>query len=245
LVRFDDGVRYVSWHRHALLVAAVGRVEDKKAGRRSASAELRCRLRLERVSALERFSDVYLSNNVHSDARLPLTRMPLYYMPAGYSLNESTGMYTPDNKNPGIGLAELTSGLVSSYVSNNSVSVGDLPNLIASVHASLSGLGAPQPELVSERPKPLMPIKKTVTPDYLVSLEDGRHYKSLKRHLTGKGLTPAQYREKWGLPLDYPMVAPSYAAKRSELARSSGLGRKREEAAKPAPAKRSGRRKAA
>ena len=91
---------------------------------------------------------------------------------------------------------------------------------------------------------PLMPIKKTVTPDYLVSLEDGRHYKSLKRHLAGKGLTPEGYREKWGLPRDYPMVAPSYAAKRSELARNSGLGRKRAEAAEPAPAKR-GRRKAA
>jgi predicted transcriptional regulator len=142
-------------------------------------------------------------------------------------------------------LAAITAGVVSSYVSNNSVSASDLPSLIATVHASLAGLGAPQPEPQAERPKPLMPIKKTVTADYLVSLEDGRQYKSLKRHLSGKGLTPEQYREKWGLPRDYPMVAPSYAAKRSELARSNGLGRKRAEAAKLAPAKRGGRRKAA
>jgi predicted transcriptional regulator len=88
-----------------------------------------------------------------------------------------------------------------------------------------------------------MPIKKTITPDFLISLEDGRRYKTLRRHLAGRSLTPEQYREKWGLPRDYPMTAPNYAAMRSELAKSLGLGRKRKEVA-PAP-KRGGRRKAA
>jgi predicted transcriptional regulator len=82
---------------------------------------------------------------------------------------------------------------------------------------------APEPE----KPTPLMPIKKTITPDHLVSLEDGRRYKSLKRHLSGRGLTPADYRDKWGLPKDYPMVAPNYAKQRSELAKALGLGQQR------------------
>ena len=77
------------------------------------------------------------------------------------------------------------------------------------------------------KPTPAVPIKKSITPDFLISLEDGKRYKSLKRHLTGRGLTPEQYREKWGLARDYPMVAPNYAAKRSELARSMGLGQQR------------------
>jgi predicted transcriptional regulator len=93
------------------------------------------------------------------------------------------------------------------------------------VHAALNGLGKPRTQEVS-RPAPPVPIRKSVTPDYLISLEDGRQYKSLKRHLAGRGLTPAEYRQKWGLPADYPMVAPNYAKKRSELARLSGLGRK-------------------
>lgn len=129
-------------------------------------------------------------------------------------------------------LVELAASIVSAYVANNSVPISGLPELIALVHAALGKLG--RVEAVPE-PVPLIPavsIKKSVTPAYLISLEDGRHYKALKRHLTGRGLTPAQYRQKWKLAADYPMVARDYAAKRSEIAKSSGLGRKPSAAAK-------------
>ena len=139
-------------------------------------------------------------------------------------------------------LRALTADVVSSYLANNAVHGSDLPGLIATVHRALEGLGQPS-EPVAEKPVPPVSIKKSVTPEYLISMEDGRQYKSLKRHLAGRGLTPEQYREKWGLPRDYPMTAPAYSARRSELARSLGLGRKRE--AVSAPAKRRGRRKAA
>jgi predicted transcriptional regulator len=124
-------------------------------------------------------------------------------------------------------LVGLTADVVAAYVTHNSVQKGDIAALIASVHASLTSLGQPQPAAEAERPTPAVPIKKSIGQDYLISLEDGRRYKSLKRHLSGRGLTPEQYREKWGLPLDYPMVAPSYAKQRSELAKSMGLGRQR------------------
>jgi predicted transcriptional regulator len=120
----------------------------------------------------------------------------------------------------------LASEVVSAYVTNNSVARSELPALIAAVHGAFSGLGRPATP-TPEKPEPPLPIKKSVTPDYLISLEDGRQYKSLKRHLTHRGLTPEQYRAKWGLPHDYPMVAPNYAKARSELARSMGLGQKR------------------
>lgn len=125
---------------------------------------------------------------------------------------------------------ELTVSIVKAYVSNNSLPLAGLPDLIASVDSSLRKLehGNVEPEKVVLQP--VVPIRKSVTPGYIISLEDGRRYKSLKRHLTGRGLTPDQYREKWNLPRDYPMVAPEYAAKRSELARAAGLGRKRDEA---------------
>ena len=147
-----------------------------------------------------------------------------------------------DSSNSSAEMVELTAEIVSAYVGNNSVHLSDLPNVIASIHSALTGLGEPQ-QVVPEKLTPLMPIKKTITPDHLISLEDGKHYKSLKRHLGGRGLTPEQYREKWGLPRDYPMVAPNYSAQRSEMARSIGLGRKREPEA--APAKRGRARKAA
>ncbi|NNM72927.1 MucR family transcriptional regulator [Enterovirga aerilata] len=138
---------------------------------------------------------------------------------------------------------ELTADIVAAFVANNAVTIADLPKLIASVHGALTDLGTRRPEAPAEKPVPPVSIKKSITPDYLISLEDGRQYKSLKRHLAGRGLTPEQYRRKWGLPPDYPMVAPSYAKQRSELAKALGLGRPR---AKPAPAqKRGGRRKAA
>lgn len=123
---------------------------------------------------------------------------------------------------------DLTASLVAAYLSHNNVRPADLPDLIDSVHSALSGLGAPAPEPEAAKPVPAVSIKKSITPDYLISLEDGKHYKSLKRHLAGRGLTPAEYRTKWGLASDYPMTAPAYSAKRSELARSLGLGRKRE-----------------
>ena len=133
-------------------------------------------------------------------------------------------------------LITLTADLVSAYVGNNSVTAHDIPRIIETVHSALVGLNRPKAEPQAERPVPRISIKKTITPDYIISLEDGRHYKSLKRHLSGRGMSPSEYRDKWGLPHDYPMVASSYAAKRSELAKSIGLGRKRDpaEAAKGA-----------
>ena len=129
-------------------------------------------------------------------------------------------------------LTSLTADVVSAYVANNAVQQSDLASVIASVHAALQGLKAPKPA-ESEKLEPRIPIKKTLTPDHLISLEDGRKYKTLKRHLSGLGLTPDQYRQKWGLPADYPMVAPNYARQRSELAKSLGLGQLRR---RPEPA---------
>jgi predicted transcriptional regulator len=148
-----------------------------------------------------------------------------------------------DNPDSSVGpdFVELTADLVSAYVAHNAIQKTDIPGLIASIHASLVGLGAPKPAPEPEKPVPAVPIKKSITQDYLISLEDGRRYKSLKRHLSGRGLTPEQYREKWALPSDYPMVAPSYAKQRSDLAKSMGLGRQRrpeEPAAAPVKARR-------
>ena len=139
-------------------------------------------------------------------------------------------------------IVSLTAELVAAYVANNAVQQSDLPQLIASVHTSLRGLGSQANPVEAERPMPPVPVKKSITPDYIVSLEDGRRYKSLKRHLAGRGLTPEQYRRKWGLAGDYPMVAPNYAKQRSDLAKAAGLGRKREGAPASAGA---GRRRSA
>jgi predicted transcriptional regulator len=124
-----------------------------------------------------------------------------------------------------IDFASITADIVSSYVANNSVHRAELPNVIASVHAALQGLVAPKPAEPA-KPQPPVSIRKSITPDFLISLEDGKKYKSLKRHLRRLGLTPNEYRVKWELPADYPMVAPNYALQRSELAKSSGLGQK-------------------
>jgi len=123
-------------------------------------------------------------------------------------------------------LPSISADIIASYVTNNVVHRTDLPALIAAVHAALHSLAHPK-ETAPEKPQPALPIRKTITRDFLISLEDGRHYKTLKRHLGRIGLTPKQYREKWGLPSDYPMVAPSYAQKRSELAKTTGLGQTR------------------
>lgn len=128
-------------------------------------------------------------------------------------------------------LVSLAADIVSAYVAKNSVRPADLPDLIASTHAALKKLGAPAAPVQAEKPTPPVPIRKTVTPDYIISLEDGRQYKSLKRHLTSRGMTPEQYREKWGLPRDYPMVCEAYAKSRSDLAKSIGLGQSRRKAA--------------
>ena len=124
-------------------------------------------------------------------------------------------------------LIELTAEIVAAYVSNNSVAANDLPNVISQVHAALGGATMPTEEVV-EKPKPAVSIRRSIQNDYLICLEDGQKFKSLKRHLmTHYGLTPEQYREKWDLPADYPMVAPSYAEARSRLAKEMGLGQKR------------------
>jgi predicted transcriptional regulator len=133
-------------------------------------------------------------------------------------------------------LTSLTADVVATYVAHNVISAEKLPDFIGSVYAALSkaaldGTEPPKVELT-----PAVPVKKSVTQDYLICLEDGKKFKSLKRHLhTHYGLSPEAYREKWGLPRDYPMVAPSYAAARSDLAKSMGLGRKTG-IAQPAPA---------
>lgn len=122
----------------------------------------------------------------------------------------------------------LTADIVSAYVSNNSVPATEIPTLINQVHAALARVSAGRGELSLEAAKPAVPIKKSITPDYIICLEDGKKFKSLKRHLrTQYNMTPEQYREKWGLPVDYPMVAPNYAAARSQLAKQMGLGQQR------------------
>src|SRR5215216_1734033 len=147
---------------------------------------------------------------------------------------------------------ELAADLVSAFVSNNPVPAAELPALIGNVHAALNKVasGAAQPP-TEEAKAPAVSVKKSVQPDYLVCLEDGKQFKSLKRHLrTVYDLTPDQYRAKWGLPADYPMVAPNYAAARSELAKQMGLGARRRrpddaEAAQPAAPQKGRRKKAA
>lgn len=125
-------------------------------------------------------------------------------------------------------LAEIASEVVSAYLAKNHIPPAELPSLITSVYSAFAGLGrAPAPAAEPEKPVPAVPIRKSVTDEYLVSLEDGKHYSTLKRHLTKLGLTPADYRAKWGLPADYPMTSPAYARQRSELAKSIGLGQKR------------------
>jgi predicted transcriptional regulator len=125
-------------------------------------------------------------------------------------------------------LIDLAAEIVSAYVSNNSVASTDLPNLISEVYAALQRTNGGEPEPEPEPLKPAVPVKKSITPDYLICLEDGKKFKSLKRHLrTHYNLSPEEYRDRWSLPPDYPMVAPNYAAARSELAKRMGLGQQR------------------
>ena len=124
-------------------------------------------------------------------------------------------------------LIELSADIVCAYVSNNALSTTDLTRLIAEVHVALRGLQSSETAEPVEELKPAVPVRKSVAPDYIVCLEDGKKFKSLKRHLrTHYNLSPEEYREKWGLAPDYPMVAPNYSATRSRLAKDNGLGRK-------------------
>jgi predicted transcriptional regulator len=123
-------------------------------------------------------------------------------------------------------LLGLTAEIVAAHVSNNAVALPDLAGLIQDVYRTLSNVGAP-PAPAAEKPQPAVPVKKSITPEYLICLEDGKKLKMLKRHLkTAYNLTPEQYRERWGLQADYPMVAPNYAKHRSTLAKKIGLGTK-------------------
>lgn len=128
---------------------------------------------------------------------------------------------------------ELAADIVSAYVSNNSISPSDLPALISDVHAALLRVSSASAVVASEPLKPAVSARRSVHEDYLICLEDGKRFKSLKRHLRSQyNMTPEQYREKWGLPADYPMVAPNYAKARSQLARDMGLGQKRKRVAR-------------
>ena len=128
---------------------------------------------------------------------------------------------------------ELTAQIVSAYVSNNTVPAGEIPSLISQVHAALSRVSGKSGDVATEPLKPAVSLKKSITPEFIVCLEDGKKFKSLKRHLrTQYNMTPEQYRDKWGLGTDYPMVAPNYAAARSQLAKQMGLGQQRRRRAK-------------
>jgi predicted transcriptional regulator len=123
---------------------------------------------------------------------------------------------------------ELTAQIVSAYVGNNTVPSGEIANLIGQVHAALRRVSGGQTAPPAEPAKPAVPVKRSINSDFIVCLEDGKKFKSLKRHLrTQYDMTPEQYREKWALPADYPMVAPAYAAARSQLAKQMGLGQQR------------------
>ena len=147
-------------------------------------------------------------------------------------------------------LIELTADIVSSHVTRNSVAIGDLPSLIQQVHQALASLGQPQQEPEREARAPAVSARASVKPDHLVCLECGKKQKTLKRHIqNAHGMTPAEYRQAYGLKKDYPMVAPAYSERRSEMAKSIGLGRKRRsdgatpEGEAPAPKKGSGRKR--
>jgi len=135
--------------------------------------------------------------------------------------------FTENDDDSGFDLLGLSSEIVAAFVAQNSVPADELPALIRSVHGALSGLGAPETVApVAVRGKPAVPISRSVQPEYLVCLEDGKQLKMLKRYLRSRyGMTPEDYRRRWGLPPDYPMVAPGYAAKRSDFAKQIGLGR--------------------
>jgi predicted transcriptional regulator len=161
-----------------------------------------------------------------------------------------TGTSDPSAIAPIGKILDMTTSVVAAWAANNAVTATGLQEALKETFATINAFIAPPAAAAEIAPTPAVPVKKSITPDYLISLEDGRQYKSLKRHLTGRGLTPEEYRQKWSLPSDYPMVAPNYAKQRSELAKQMGLGQNRQPApapvAAPAPAaKRTRVRKAA
>src|ERR1700752_3203163 len=128
----------------------------------------------------------------------------------------------------GKSFVDLTANIVSAYLSNNPTPASEIPNLISQIHAALLRVSSGRTDAPTEPAKPAVSLKKSINPEYLVCLEDGKRFKSLKRHLrTQYNMTPEQYRDKWGLPPDYPMVAPNYAVARSQLAKEMGLGQQR------------------
>ena len=137
----------------------------------------------------------------------------------------------------------LTADIVKAYVSKNPLPLAALPELIGQVHQSFKGLSSQRNSEPVVALVPAVPIKKSVTPDYIISLEDGRKFKSMKRYLGLRNMTPAEYRQKWSLPSDYPMVAPNYAAARSQLAKNIGLGRKAKPIEPAKPKRRAARAK--
>ena len=146
-----------------------------------------------------------------------------------------------DEANSNSQVIAMTADIVSAFVANNNVAANDLPSLITNTHAALSGISTGEtPQAPAAKQEPAVSIRKSISPDFLICLEDGRKFKSLKRHLRTKyNLSPEEYRAKWGLPKDYPMVAPNYAKARSDLAKSMGLGQGGRQAKAPAkgPAK--------
>jgi predicted transcriptional regulator len=134
--------------------------------------------------------------------------------------NQTTEQVTAED------ILRMTAEVVSAYLSNNILPASQISEVIQTVHTSLNALGATRPDSLTEPPKPAVPVKKSITPDYIVCLEDGKKLKMLKRHLRSTyNMTPDEYRTKWGLPAEYPMVAPNYAQQRSEFAKKIGLGR--------------------
>jgi predicted transcriptional regulator len=155
-------------------------------------------------------------------------RIALVGRTAGLSVQPGGGGATAMNDKVSGNFIELTAGIVSAYVSNNAVAAGDISSLISQVHSALLRVSNGQSETTGEPVKPAIAVKKSITPDFIICLEDGKKFKSLKRHLrTQYNMTPEHYREKWGLPADYPMVAPNYAEARSQLAKQMGLGQQR------------------
>jgi predicted transcriptional regulator len=149
------------------------------------------------------------------------SRQKKSYIRENVRLKESLDMTDKTNSND---LLALTTEIVAAHVSNNTVAVGDLPSLINQVYQSLANIGQ-APVVTTERPQPAVNVKRSVHPDYIICLEDGKKLKMLKRHLkTSYNMTPEEYRDRWGLPPDYPMVAPNYARQRSKLAKEIGLG---------------------
>jgi predicted transcriptional regulator len=158
-----------------------------------------------------------LVRTISGEARLKSTKTPIEDRKGTMSDSAASGNFI-----------ELTAEIVSAYVSNNSVAAGEIPALINQVHSALVRVSSGRDEAPAEPLKPAVPIKRSITAEYIVCLDDGKKFKSLKRHLrTQYNMTPEQYREKWGLQPDYPMVAPNYAAARSQLAKQMGLGQQR------------------